>query len=110
MKGAIALLAAAAAVIAGGAGLMSATWHLSYGRSLYCALGTASTVGCDVNPPGTAARWAAAALMLTAIPLLATASARLFGLHVRRHTKRLLDEHHRLIREHIDRVTGGGQQ
>lgn len=79
MKRIIALLAAAAACIAGGGWLIGRTWHLGYAHGLYCAMGTATTLGCDASPPSSAGRWAQIALMVTAIPLLGAAFALMTG-------------------------------
>jgi hypothetical protein len=98
--------AAAAAVVAGGA-VIAATWHVSFGHGLYCSLGTASTVGCDVAPPGTAGRLAAAAVMLTAIPLLAAAFASLHLDQVRKHVDASLGEHRRSVHTRLDRLERG---
>jgi hypothetical protein len=98
------LAAAAVSVIAGGA-VIAATWRLSFGHGLYCSLGMASTDGCDAQPASTAGRIAAAAVMLTAIPLLAAA----FGsLHLDR-VKAHLDAHHRSIHQRLDKIESEGR-
>jgi ion channel len=88
----ILVAAAAGCVLAGGA-LIAVTWHLSYGHGLYCALGTATTVGCDAEPRSGTGMLAAAAVMLTAIPLLAAAFGQLHLDKVREHVDRRLGEH-----------------
>ena len=92
-RGVISLLAAAAAVVAAGGWLLAATWHLSFGTGLYCAVGTATTVGCDAAPGTTAGRIAAVAVMLTAIPLLAAVFAWLTGHHAGRRASAKVKEH-----------------
>jgi hypothetical protein len=110
---ALVLFPAAAAVVAAGGWLLSATWHLSYGHGLYCAAGTATTVGCDAAPSSSGGRAAAVAVMLTTIPLLAAVFAWLTGRHagsrMRGHLaaaeKRLADEaerRHRLLQRHVE--------
>ena len=100
------LLAAAAGAVAAGGAVIAATWHLSFGHGLYCSLGVATTVGCDVQPPGTAGRVAAAAVMLTTIPLLAAAFGQIHLDRVRAH----LDRHHRAIHERLDAIEGNGHR
>jgi hypothetical protein len=94
VKRAWAALGAAAGCVAGGGWLIAATWHLSYGHGLYCAIGVASTVGCDTVPRTPAGRDVAIAVMLTAIPLLATVFALATSGHI---TGR--------IREHLETTT-----
>lgn len=60
--------AALAAMLAGAEGLALAE-RLSFLHGLYCSLGTAATVGCDVTPSG-AGRLVSSLLMVTALPLL----------------------------------------
>jgi hypothetical protein len=72
------LAAAGGCILAGGAGL-AVTEHLPLWHGLYCALGTGATVGCDVTATRPAAQIVSAAVMLTAIPLLAAAFAALTG-------------------------------
>jgi hypothetical protein len=108
VKRAFIMLGTAAAIVAAGGWALAVTWHLSYGRGLYCALGTATTVGCDATPSSTAGRAASAAVMLTTIPLLAAVFALLTGLHLRghirdseermkRHLEERLAEHHKSL-------------
>jgi voltage-gated potassium channel len=77
-----------------GAAAFSATDHVSFWVACYWALSTASTVGYgDLVPESGAARVVAAAVMLTAIPLLGAAFASLTAMHLRRH-----------VRDHVDRA------
>lgn len=74
------LLAAAAACVAGGGALFAATQGLPFSTGLYWAITTASTVGYgDVTAHNPAGRVVAAAVMLTAIPMLAAVFALLTG-------------------------------
>jgi hypothetical protein len=99
----ILLAAAAGSVLVGGA-LIAVTWHVPFGHGLFCSLGTAATVGCDVAPRGGAGQVIAAAVMLTAIPLLAAAFGQLHLDKVREHVDTRLGEHHRAIHERLDRI------
>jgi Ion channel len=134
VKRAAGVLAAVAGLGSGAAWLLSATWHLSYGHALYCALGTATTVGCDAAPHDTAGRAAASVVMLTLIPSLAAVFAWLTGRHaaghmrehlaaterriteeadrrhviMQQHVERLLKGHCADLRQHISVVAGGG--
>lgn len=101
MKRPALLLAAAAACVAAGGWLFAATWHLSYGHGLYCAIGTASTVGCDTVPDSAAGRVAAVAVMLTAIPVLAACFALLTGRHAGRRASAKVKEHLDAAEKHI---------
>lgn len=85
MKRAVILIALAGCCIAGGGWLYALTEHVSYGRGLYCAVGTASTDGCDLTAGTTAARIASVVVILTAIPLLAAAFGTITSAHLRRH-------------------------
>jgi hypothetical protein len=121
VRRALVLLGAAAAAIAGGGWLLSATWHLGYWHGLYCALGTAATDGCDTTGR-TEAGWAAAcAVILVAIPLLGAVFALLTGVHLRRHVDRALDERdqqrdeqdaerHRVLHDKLDRIEQGTRE
>jgi hypothetical protein len=79
------LFAATAAVIGAGGELLAATWHLGYWHGLYCSLGTAATAGCDTAPRAPAGWAAACAVILIAIPLLATAFGQLHLDKIRAH-------------------------
>jgi hypothetical protein len=111
VRRAVLLLAAAAASVIAGGVVIAATWHVSFGHGLYCSLGTASTVGCDKQPVSPAGWIAAAAVMLTAIPLLAAA----FGsLHLDKVRAHVADSEHRMkahfeqrLREHLGSKGGG---
>lgn len=85
MKGAAITLAGVAAMIVSGAWVFSAVEHLGFGLSVYYVIATASTVGYgDITPHTTAGRVVASVLMLTTIPLLAAAFARLSAEHAAR--------------------------
>jgi hypothetical protein len=118
MKRPAALLAVAAACVAAGAWLISVTWHVSLGHGLYCAVGTASTVGCDTAPHSAAGWLAAVAVMLTAIPALAGCFALVTGAHVHKRVsarvaeaetrlKRDADGRHLLMQQHVERLLKG---
>lgn len=94
------LLAATAADIAAGGWLISVTWRISLFHGIFCAVGTASTVGCDSAPAGTSGRLAQVAVMLTAIPLLAAVFGRL---HLDKVDERLR-QHHNAIHDRLDQV------
>jgi Ion channel len=83
MKRALAFLAAAVAVIAGGAWLFSAIEHLPFGDGFYWAVETGTTVGYgDVTPHNGAGRVVAVVVMLLAIPLFGAVFALLTAAHV----------------------------
>jgi voltage-gated potassium channel len=74
-----------------GAELFSLTQHISYGLGLYWAITTATTVGYgDVTPKNTSGRVVAAVVMLTTIPLFASAFALFAGAVASSHLRRLL--------------------
>lgn len=102
-------LAIAAAAILAGAGGLSATEHLSYAHGLFCSVGTASTVGCDVTARGGSAQAVSVAVMLTAIPALAATFALVTGYHWRKHLDRRLREHHQAIRKALNSGSEEGQ-
>jgi Ion channel len=83
MKRAVAFLAAALAVIAGGAWLFSATEHIPFGDGFYWAVETGTTVGYgDLTPHNAAGRVVAVVVMLLAIPLFGAVFAMLTAAHV----------------------------
>jgi voltage-gated potassium channel len=74
-----------------GAGLFALTQHVAYGTGLYWAITTATTVGYgDVTPKNTAGRVVAVLVMLTTIPLFASAFAFFAGTVASAHLRRLL--------------------
>ena len=74
------LLAAALGCVLAGGWLFSATQHVGFGRAVYWAITTATTVGYgDVTPSNGAGEVIAAGVMLTTIPLLAAVFALLTG-------------------------------
>lgn len=118
MRRAMVLLGVAAACTLAGGWLIAVTWHLPYGRGLYCAVGTASTVGCDAVPGTAAGRAASVAVMLTAIPVLAACFAILTGHHASKRArvhlaaaeKRIAaeaDQRRVLTQRHVERVLAG---
>lgn len=74
-----------------GAALFSATQHVSYFTGVYWAITTATTVGYgDVTPKNPAGRGVAIGVMLTTIPLFASAFALFAGAVAASHLRRLL--------------------
>jgi voltage-gated potassium channel len=74
-----------------GAGAFAATQHLDFGTALYWAITTATTVGYgDVTPKNPAGRVVASAVMLTTIPLFASAFALFAGAVASARLRRLL--------------------
>lgn len=79
-----------------GAGAFAATQHRSMGTGLYWALETATTVGYgDVTPSNAAGRIVASLVMLTTIPLFASAFASFAGAVASTRLRRLLGMEHR---------------
>lgn len=79
-----------------GAAVFAATQHLAFGTGLYWAITTATTVGYgDVTPKNTAGRVVASVVMLTTIPLFASAFALFAGAVASAHLRRLLGMEHR---------------
>ncbi len=82
----------------GGAAAFAASQHLSFGTGLYWAITTATTVGYgDVTPKNPAGRAIASAVMLTTIPLFASAFALFAGAVASAHVRRLLGMERREI-------------
>ncbi len=74
-----------------GAGAFAATQHLDFGRSLYWAVTTATTVGYgDVTPKNSAGEVIASLVMLTTIPLFASSFALFAGSVASASLRRLL--------------------
>jgi voltage-gated potassium channel len=74
-----------------GAALFSITQHLSYGTAMYWAVTTATTVGYgDVTPKNSAGRAIAVGVMVTTIPLFASAFANFAGAVAAAHFRRLM--------------------
>jgi hypothetical protein len=101
------LVAAAGGCVLAGGVAIALTWHLPLGHGLYCSVGTAATVGCDVTPHSGAGQVIAVAVMLTAIPLLAAAFGQLHLDKVREHVDKRLNEHHDAIHARLDRIEQG---
>lgn len=108
MRRALALLATALIGVVLGGWWLSATWHISLGYGIYCAIGVASTEGCSAAPTTGAGRTAAVVLILVLIPVLAAVFALLNGMHVAKHVRaseerikahfeKRLDEHHKAL-------------
>ncbi len=75
----------------GGAAAFSATQSIAYPTALYWAITTATTVGYgDITPHNSAGRIVASGVMLTTIPLFASAFAILAGAVASAHLRRLL--------------------
>jgi hypothetical protein len=104
VKRALVLIALAAGCVALAGVFIGRTMHLAYGHAVYCALGTAATVGCDKTPADGTARLASAAVIVTCIPLFAAAYGSVMSAHLRRH----MDLHRRAtvaqIRHDLDEV------
>jgi hypothetical protein len=123
MKRAAAFLAAAVAVIAGGAWLFSAIESIPLGDGFYWAVETGTTVGYgDVTPHNAAGRAVAVVVMLLAIPLFGGVFAMLTAAHVHKRVdagvgervaaaeKRIAEEadkRHVIMQRHIERVVAG---
>ncbi len=74
-----------------GAAAFAATQHLAFDTSLYWAITTATTVGYgDITPRNPTGRLIASLVMLTTIPLLASAFALFAGAVASTHLRRLL--------------------
>jgi voltage-gated potassium channel len=85
VKAALGSLAVAAGCVLAGAWAFILTQHVGFVTGLYWAMTTAATVGYgDVTPHNTAGRLVSIAVMLTAIPSLASAFSHI---HLHRHRK-----------------------
>lgn len=74
-----------------GAGAFAVTQHLAFGTSLYWAITTATTVGYgDITPKDATGRVIASLVMLTTIPLFASAFALFAGAVASAHLRRLM--------------------
>jgi voltage-gated potassium channel len=94
-KHVVILLCAALGCMLIGATLFSATQHLPFGRSVYWAITTATTVGYgDVTPSNGAGEVIAIGTMLTTIPLLAGVFALLTGAAAANGIRRILEMRH----------------
>ncbi len=92
---ALRLAIAGAVCLLGGAALFSATQGISFATAVYWAITTATTVGYgDITPKNPAGRAIAVGVMLTTIPLFASAFALLAGAVVTTHLRRLLGVAH----------------
>jgi voltage-gated potassium channel len=86
------LVAGGVACVLIGAALFSITQHISYGTGVYWALTTATTVGYgDVTPKNSVGRVVAIGVMVTTIPLFASAFATFAGAVAAAHFHRLTD-------------------
>lgn len=85
------LVAAGVVCLLGGAAGFSVTQHVSFGEGVYWAVTTATTVGYgDVTPENSVGRAIASLVMLTTIPLFASAFALFAGAVAATHLRRLL--------------------
>lgn len=85
------LVAIGAVCLLGGAAGFAGTQHVSFGTGLYWAITTATTVGYgDVTPKDGVGRAIASLVMLTTIPLFASAFALFAGAVAASHLRRLL--------------------
>jgi hypothetical protein len=73
-------------------------------HGLYCALGTATTVGCDIAPRNPAAYAFSALMMLTVVPLFAA----VFSFFTTGLTADHVDKRHKQMTEHVTTTAGGG--
>jgi hypothetical protein len=117
VRRALILLASAAGCVVAGGALFAVTEHMSLPHGVYCGLGTATTVGCDVTPHG-GGRLIATLLMLTALPLLGAAFSEMTGhlgarkvrSHLREAEKRIArdaDQRHVIMQRHVERLLAG---
>ncbi len=89
------LLASAFGCMLVGAALFSATQHIGFGRAVYWAITTATTVGYgDVTPSNGTGEIIANAVMLTTIPLFASVFALLTGAAAAAGIRRILAMRH----------------
>ncbi len=85
------LVALGVVCLVGGAAGFAATQHVGFGTALYWAITTATTVGYgDVTPKDATGRAIASLVMLTTIPLFASAFALFAGAVAAAHLRRLL--------------------
>jgi len=92
---ALRLVLVGTACLLAGAALFSATQGIAFTTALYWAITTATTVGYgDITPKNPAGRAIAVGVMLTTIPLFASAFALLAGTVVTTHLRRLLGVAH----------------
>lgn len=85
------LVAAGVVCLLGGAGAFAVTQHITFWKAVYWAITTATTVGYgDVTPKNSAGRAIASLVMLTTIPLFASAFALFAGAVAATHLRRLL--------------------
>jgi voltage-gated potassium channel len=85
------LLSGAVACMLAGAALFATTQHYPFTTSLYWAVTTATTVGYgDITPHNAVGRLVASAVMLTAIPLLASVFALMTGAAAASGVRRIL--------------------
>jgi voltage-gated potassium channel Kch len=123
VKRAALFLAAAVAVIAGGAWLFSAIERIPLGDGFYWAVETGTTVGYgDVTPHNAAGRVVAVVVMLLAIPLFGAVFAILTAAHVHKRVRATVservaaaekriaeeaDERHVAMQRHVERLLAG---
>lgn len=71
--------------------------HTGFWHGVYCATGTATTVGCDVDPQGWLSHVVSAIMMLTIIPLFAS----VFSFFTTGLTADHIDVRHEQLKEHV---------
>jgi hypothetical protein len=101
-------LVSAAASILAGMFLIASTWHLSLWEGFNCAVGVATTVGCNINPVSTPAEVVRLVLIFTALPLMAAAFSEITSIRIHRHVDKKLKEHSDRVADLLDPTTPGG--
>jgi Ion channel len=100
------LLLLAVTTVSIGALFVSRTWHISLWNSLYCSIGTASTVGCNTTPSSSAGQLIAMLIILIAVPLMASAFAIIQNIHLHKKIDKSIDsklsDHHQAMKDYID--------
>jgi hypothetical protein len=72
--------------------------HVGFWHGLYCATGTATTVGCDVAPQGWLPHVISVAMMLTVVPLFSS----VFAFFVTGLTAAHIDARHEELKKHVN--------
>lgn len=75
--------------------------HIGVPHGIYCATGTATTVGCDVSPHGWIAYALAFVMLLTIVPLFTSA----FAFFTTGLTADHVDKRHEELKEHVSEAT-----
>jgi len=71
--------------------------HIGFWHGLYCATGTATTVGCYTTPRGWLAHTLSAAMMVTVVPLFSS----VFALLTAGLTATHIDARHEELKQHV---------